>query len=83
MNPFQQIFFPIFGAGCLVGAALSWFAAGRRIPGRVLLLFTAWLIVWSSMHLRWWLPGRCGEVVCLGCGVSGEMPLWLAGQQVG
>jgi hypothetical protein len=30
-----------------------------------------------------WLPGRCGGVVCLGCGFPGGMPLWLAGQQVG
>jgi hypothetical protein len=28
-------------------------------------------------------PGRCGGVVCLVWGFSGEMPWWMAGQQVG
>ena len=51
MNPFEQVFYPTLGAGCVLGAFLAWNASGRRLPGQIMTLSAAILAVWLSLFL--------------------------------
>ena len=51
MDPFDQVFYPTFAAGCALGALSAWSASGRGPVGQVLLLLLAALVVWFSLIL--------------------------------
>ena len=52
MNPYQEIFYPIFGVACLIAAIASYLAAWRSgIVFPLLLLFVGVFTFWGGLFL--------------------------------